>query len=108
MAVPIRPSQTRAIDLVNFSSRYTESTPILYGESRKLTFTTYKRPIYSEQPTDKVAVIPPGMEYRPDLVSQQAYGVPDFWWRILEANGMMDIFDFKAGKTIRIPESIFE
>lgn len=108
MAVPIASTNTRADDLVPFTSRYNEGTVILYGEAKKLTFTTYKRAIINEQAEDRVAVIPPGMEYRPDLVSTQAYGTPDFWWKIMEANRINDIFDFKAGKTIRIPEAIFE
>lgn len=108
MAVPIQPSATRADRIVNFTSRYSEAEVILYGEAKKLTFKTYKRETRTPNPEDKVAVIPPGMEYRPDLVSQQAYGVPDFWWRILEVNRIMDIFDFKAGRTIVIPDAIFQ
>lgn len=108
MAVPIAETLTRADRLVNFTSRYIDSEVILYGEAKKLTFATYRRPNRTENPQDKVAVIPPGMEYRPDLVSQQAYGVPDFWWRILETNRIMDIFDFKAGRTIVIPDAIFD
>jgi hypothetical protein len=47
------------------------------------------------------------MEYRPDLVSQDKYGLPDFWWKIMEVNGMKDIMDFKAGKTIVLPENVY-
>jgi len=108
MAIPIEPAQTRADRLVNFTSRYIESNVILYGDDKKLTFSTYKRENYTPAPEDKVAVIPPGMQYRPDLVSQKAYGVPDFWWRILEANKIMDIFDFKTGRTITIPNAVFQ
>lgn len=99
---------TRPIDgLVTASSRYAESTILRYGDAARLTFEIYKKTFAQESPIDKVAVIPPGLEYRPDLMSNQAYGTPDFWWRILEVNGMMDVFDFKAGKTIRIPDNIF-
>jgi hypothetical protein len=48
-------------------------------------------------------VITPGVEYRPDLVSYDKYGTPNSWWMILEANGMKDIWDFKSGKTIMLP-----
>ena len=54
-----------------------------------------------------MAVIPSGMEFRPDLVSKEKYGVPDFWWKILEANKMKDIFEFRAGKTIILPENVY-
>ena len=70
-----------------------------------MTFTTYNRKQYTPSAQDKYAVIPPGMEYRPDKVSQQSYGVPDFWYRIMEANNMSDIMEFKAGTNILIPGS---
>lgn len=91
---------------VNFSSRYNGSDVVYYTENKLITFPIYKKqpPITSQK--DKFAVITPGTEYRPDLVSQQVYGFPDFWWKIMEANGIKDIFDFKAGKTIRIPGSV--
>jgi hypothetical protein len=40
------------------------------------------------------------------LVSYDAYGFVDNWWRILEANQMKDVWDFKTGKTIIIPNKI--
>jgi hypothetical protein len=40
-------------------------------------------------------------------VSLETYGVVDYWWKILEANNMKDIFDFKSGVNIRLPGSIF-
>jgi hypothetical protein len=39
-------------------------------------------------------------------MSNQAYGTPDFWWKILEVNGMKDIFEFKSGENIVIPNNI--
>ena len=54
-----------------------------------------------------MAVISAGMEYRPDLMSMEKYGTTDFWWRIMEANKMKDITEFKAGKTIILPENVY-
>ena len=67
---------------VVMSSRYMRSKVIYYGDDRKITFT-----------------------YRPDLVSQKVYFTPDYWWRIMEFNGMKDITEFVAGKTIRLPSN---
>lgn len=89
------------------SSRYLESKVLYYTENKLLTFNTYKKTEIPANDRDKYAVITPGVEYRPDLVSQQAYGTVDFWWKILEANGMKDIWEFKSGKNIRIPGSFF-
>jgi hypothetical protein len=97
----------RASSYVSTLSRYINSTVVYYGKNNLITFKTYTKNKYPESPNDKFTVIPGGMEYRPDLVSQQAYGTVDFWWKIMEANSIMDIFDFKSGLTIRLPNSIF-
>lgn len=108
MATPIEYSTILRTDqFVPVTSRYADSKLLYYGEDRKITFATYKRHDIVALPSDKVAVIPPGMEYRPDLVSREAYGVVDFWWKIMEFNNIKDIFEFKAGKVIRIPEGVF-
>jgi hypothetical protein len=92
---------------VSVSSRYFKSPVIYYGELNRVTFTTYKRQKQTTSTSDKFMVVGKGSEYRPDLVSNQFFGVPDFWWQIMEYNQIYDIFDFKAGITIRIPASPF-
>lgn len=91
---------------VNFSSRYSDSFIIYYTENKLLTFTTYKKKEFKTSTKDKFMSITPNYEYRPDLVSQLAYGTCDFWWKIMEVNGIKDIFDFKSGLTIRIPDAV--
>lgn len=86
------------------TSRYMESKVVYYTERGLLTFNTYKRSENVPSENDKYMVITPGYEYRPDLLSQQAYGVVDFWYRIMEANNIYDIYDFKAGRNIVIPD----
>ena len=92
---------------VAVGSRYIDSPVIYYGELNRVTFTTYKRKNQQIGASDKFMVIGKGSEYRPDLVSNQFYGVTDFWWQIMEFNQIYDVFDFKAGVTIRIPSSPF-
>lgn len=90
---------------VGSTSRYASSEVIYWGSQNKITYTTYRRKSYPEANTDRYIV---NMhEYRPDLVAYEEYGVQNFWWRILEANGMKDIWEFKAGVNIRLPASIF-
>ncbi len=89
------------------TSRYAGSTVVYYTERKLLSFETYKKGNYSISRDDKFKVISPGEQYRPDLVSQKAYGFPDFWWKIMEANNIKDIFDFKVGLNIRIPKASF-
>ncbi len=91
-------------------SRYRASTIIYYHikNQKKITFTTYKKQISTVvTENDLFMVVPSGMEFRPDLISQNLFGTPDFWWKIMEANNIHDIFDFRTGVNLRIPANIF-
>ena len=92
---------------VTVTSRYSDAIVLYYTENKLLTFTIYKKTKIKLSRNDKYYVITAGTEYRPDLVSNTAYGTVDFWWKIMEANEIKDVFDFKAGLNIRIPEAIF-
>lgn len=107
MAYKISISRTaNASDYVNSLSRYTSSKVYVYGDEKKLTYEIYKRKNFLLSQYDKYTVIPEGYAYRPDLVSMKVYGYPDSWWLIMEVNGIYDIKDFVAGKTIRLPINI--
>lgn len=107
MAIPIQVAKASASAFVDNTSRYRDSTVLLYGEDNILTFETYKRKPQRLTPTDKFWVIDKAREFRPDLVSRVAYGFTSYWWKVMEANGIKDIWDFKAGVNIRIPDAIF-
>lgn len=101
--IVIEKSNIRTDSFVSSQSRYIKQNVIYYGENKFLTFDTYIRTPYILNGNEKIMLIKKGVEYRPDLVSFDVYGFPDAWWKILEANKMKDVFDFKAGKTILIP-----
>lgn len=105
----IEDSNMFADRFVSALSRYRNSGVVYYqiGTNRKITFKTYKKKNYPLMESDTYGVIPLGMQYRPDKMSQKFYGTPDFWWKIMEVNNIKDIYDFKAGKTVRLPSSIF-
>lgn len=106
MATEIRDAEdVNRADLIDSASRYQRSRVIYYGDVPKTTFEIYKRDpdIALEK---RVTLITPGWEYRPDLVSFDIFGTPDFWWRIMEANGMKDILEFKSGVTLRLPTNL--
>lgn len=107
MANYIEETNISAKKFVPVSSRYADNKVVYYTENKLLTFTIYKKSPVQFGKRDKYAVVSPGSEYRPDLVSQKMYGTPDFWWKILEANGLKDIFEFKAGLNVRLPDAIF-
>lgn len=107
MANYIEKTDLNAKRFIPVSSRYTDSEVVYYTENKLITFKTYKKRTSSDPGlNDKYYVVTPGTEYRPDLVSYVAYGTPDFWWKILEANNIKDIFDFKSGLNIYIPDAI--
>jgi hypothetical protein len=106
MANLIEHTKISAKRFVPVSSRYAETQVVYYTENKLLTFVTYKKSPTTLGSKDRYYVVSPGTEYRPDLVSQTAYGTVDFWWKIMEANNIKDVFEFKAGLNIRIPNAI--
>lgn len=107
MANKIEFTDLRPTEFVTNVSRYSNSRVLYYSDGRIVTFETYKRKKFVPSQRDQVAVVTPGMEYRPDIMSFEKYGVPDFWWKILEANNMKDVIEFKSGKTVVLPESVY-
>jgi len=103
MANLIEQSNLQHSNFVDGASRYNKSKIIYYGDRRFVTFETYKRVNYQISSQDKFYLVTKGTEYRPDLVSIKAYGTVSYWWKLLEANGMKDIWEFKAGANIVIP-----
>lgn len=102
--INVTESDIQASNITFAGSRYKNQKVLYYGDQKFITFSTYKRKKYSPNGMEKVMLINKGVEYRPDLVSYDIYGFTDNWWKILEANEMYDIFDFKAGTTILLPE----
>lgn len=106
MTHPIEKSNIPARKLVAGGSRYINQPVIYYGEKRLLAFELYNRRPYKKTGKEKVTMITMGFEYRPDLVSYDYYGYPDNWWLIMQANRIYDIIDFKAGRTIFLPDVV--
>lgn len=88
------------------SSRYSKSKVRHLTENKIISFETYKRKPIGKNIEEEYAEITKSVEYRPDLVSQEVYSTPDFWWIIMEHNGMKDILEFQAGKIIKLPLNI--
>jgi len=111
MANYIEEAGIKSRKFVPVSSRYSGSEVIYYTEKKLITFKTYKKGQNKEKPVSnlnssystKYYVVSAGSEYRPDLVSYRVYGTPDFWWRIMEYNNIKDVFDFKVGLSITLP-----
>jgi hypothetical protein len=103
----IEKASTEARIFVDITSRYVNSQVLYYSENNILTFETYKRKPKQLSGNDRFMVVTKNLEFRPDLISKMAYGFTSYWWKIMEFNDIKDIYDFKAGLNIRIPESVF-
>jgi hypothetical protein len=103
MTVPISNTNINIDTVVEGFSRYQNSEVIYWGDQNLLTFGTYVRTPYVPTGNEKVMLVTPGLAYRPDLMSSEVYGIPDAWWNILQVNGIYDIYDFKPGITVLIP-----
>lgn len=106
MTIPIRDTNLRTEVVLKGFSRYRNSKVIYWSDRNLITFNTYVREPYVPTGKERIMVIKASVEYRPDLVSYDIYRFSDAWWRILEANGMKDIWEFKAGRTIILPDSV--
>ena len=103
MTIPISRTILTAPEIVKGISRYKKQQVIYYGEQNFITFDLYRRKNYQQRGDERVMLITKGIEYRPDLVAYEIFNAPEAWWRIMEANNMKDILEFKAGVTIIIP-----
>jgi hypothetical protein len=107
--ITIQPTNIPASQYVDGSSRYINSNVIYYNTNieKYITFETYKKVAIPVSPNDIFTVLNKKYEYRPDLLANDVYQDPRLWWKILQANNIMDIYNFKAGLNIRIPALVF-
>lgn len=105
MPNPVKSTNMEGRKYVSPTSRYVNSVVIRYGPEGKLTYPIYKKKKLNIAPTDQHYEITKEVEYRPDIVSYRFFGAPDYWWRIMEINGMKDILEFRAGRNIILPGS---
>lgn len=107
MANHIEISKIKAKKFVPNGSRYYDSPVLYYGEDKYTTYPTYRKSPIKRSNRDRYTVISKSTEFRPDLVSADMYGTSIFWWKIMEANNIKDIYDFRAGISLIIPGNIY-
>ena len=86
-------------------SRYRGSTITSVETTEGLqNYTILKLPIVvPETEFDFFIEIDSTNEFRPDMLSFQVYGVPDFGWAIMEINTLRSFKDLTIGNRLRIP-----
>lgn len=107
MPTTILPSQIRPEQVVGPTSRYLSSDVIYWGPQHQIAFTTYRRKTYTPTDRDRWTLVDASEEFRPDKVAYRAYGVPALWWAVMEANGLKDIWDFRTGYNLWLPDNIY-
>lgn len=67
-------------------------------------YTILKLPIVvPETEFDFYISIDSNNEFRPDMLSFQVYGTPDYGWAIMEVNNLRSFKDLTIGNRLRIP-----
>ena len=87
------------------NSRYRNSTITSVETSDGLkNYTILKLPIVvPETDGDFYVEIDSTNEFRPDMLSFQVYGTPDYGWAIMEVNTLRSFKDFYLRNRLRIP-----
>lgn len=87
-------------------TRYKSSSPYNKTPQTSWYLNHFVRKTIFPDYTDKLVIIEKRFHHRPDLMSFQLYGTPDFWWVLMERNidTIRDpIYDFIEGKQIWCP-----
>lgn len=63
-----------------------------------------QRPVTLADPSDRTFTVPAQFANRLDLISNELYGLPDFWWAVAEASALVDpLMEADEGVTLRSP-----
>lgn len=87
------------------NSRYRGSTITSVNTTEGLqNYTILKLPIeVPETEYDFYISIDSSNEFRPDILSNQVYGTPDYGWALLEINTLRSFKDLKLQARLRVP-----
>lgn len=83
------------------TSRYQVLRVIVDENQRYLE--TYNQVEIPETDEDTYHIVSFSEEGRLDIIANNYYNNPSYWWALAIANNMIDPFDFKKGIMIRIP-----
>lgn len=83
--------------------RYKNLRRIQDPETKKIHHETWFQKIVDESNEDQYMIVSIAEEGRLDIIANQYYNTPRFWWVIALANNIIDPFDIPIGTTLRIP-----
>lgn len=85
---------------------YQPSSPYSATQQTSWYLSNYEPRTINRDGTDLLKILETKYEHRPDLLSYDLYGSPNFWWIFMVVNpdAIKDpIYDFKAGMVIYVP-----
>lgn len=95
--------QSRFVTGERYQSRF-KMTELL-ADNGRLRYGLWEPPEITLRGSEPKFNVPPELEHRPDLISKRFYTTTDFWWAIMQVNGILfPIRDLVAGMTIIIPD----
>jgi hypothetical protein len=87
----------------NHTSRYTTLRRIQSKKDGKIYHENWVKKIIDISPDDSYFVVTVREEGRLDMIANDYYNSPKFWWVLALANDIIDPFDLKIGTRLRIP-----
>jgi hypothetical protein len=89
---------------VNTLNRYRNKITLTsYSGYTVLEFIKKSQLVLEEQSTDQFYFVDVSKQYRPDLISNEMYGTPIYYWVILSCNNLISPLQVTANLTLRIP-----
>lgn len=83
--------------------RYKNVRTIRDTERNRLHHETINKPFVALSEQDEYITVKDTEENRLDIISNNFYGTPRYWWAIAYANYIIDPFDVPRGTRLRIP-----
>ena len=88
------------------TSRYGYLRTIQNKDDGKIIHESWYQKVVDFSSEDQFCVVDKDTENRLDIISNQFYNTPRYWWVIALANYLIDPFDVPAGIQLRIPPLI--
>ena len=89
---------------VNTLNRYRNKIKLTsYSGYNVIEFIKKSQLYLPEDPSDQYYFVDASKQYRPDLISNEVYGSPIYYWVILSCNNLISPLQVAANLTLRLP-----
>lgn len=99
-----KPLEYLAPRLYDHACRYATIRRIQDQDNGKQYHETWVQKTIDVTPDDSYFVVTKREEGRLDMISNDYYSTPKFWWVLAMANNIVDPFELEVGTRVRIPQ----